>query len=244
MAIDQPEIEKMEIMASFFSYWQSPDVEIYRELDSEQFKKLSQPIRHKILSILSMGIMDDNPLTKQRMRRHVLSAPEILEQLKKQHDMPEVKKSNLYFHLQILEDEGVITVVDQIPTGKRFTTYYGRTSKIFYVKNSPDIQVTMEKRINEFSMLRQGELKELILRMNPGQDLGEIETALSLADRINVQDPELFKKWIKKNQQYTEGLDINFIAFHEFLSILNRYNEETIIGLSKLSKMLHLSDLE
>ncbi len=228
---------KEEIMTTFYSHWQN--LPIYRELDPTKFKKLSQPIRHKIIAILSTGISDINPSTNENAKRHVLSAREIMDQLKSKFEL-EVKKSNLYFHIQQLEDEGIIEMVDQIPTGKRFTTYYSRTAKVFYPKNQEE---DIREKVQEHSPLRQPEIKELIKRMNPDLSIEDIEKTMSEAEGINNFDQDLFRRWVNRNQQYTEGLDINFISFHNFISILNRYDMKTIKGLTKLAKYLKVDEL-
>lgn len=245
-SMSQREINKNDILDSslqdkkiaLFSYWDS--LPIILEMDASNFKKIAQEARHYIIKILSFGIEDEYPTTGEKVNRHVLSASEINDLLAEKYEV-KIKKSNLYFHLSALEECGCIRVVEQIPTGKRFTTYYGRTAKVFYPKGQSD---DLEEKVNSMSPLRQPEVRELIIKMNPDVDVKEIEANIKIADGINQYDPGLFKKWVNAFSEHTEGLDINFVQFHGFLSILNRYDLKTVKGLIKIAEYLGFDKLE
>ncbi|MCY3412267.1 MAG: hypothetical protein INQ03_11590 [Candidatus Heimdallarchaeota archaeon] len=236
MSTKEPSLDEYKM--SWITYW--ANLPIIKEFEEATFKKMGQSsVRHAIITILSKGIEDEEPGSGRRVRRHVLSASEIMNILESEDFDLKVKKSNLYFHLENLENIEAIKVVDQVPTGKRFTTYYGRTAKVFYVKNAR----MDDEKVKEYSPIRWSDFKSLLLRMNPDKEV-EIDKSLAQADGINKYDPNLFKNWIREFQKHTEGLDLNFVQFHGFLSILNRYtNDDTFEGLKKLAELLKIAEL-
>ena len=86
--------------------------------------KTKNKIRRNIVEILSTGINDNNQGIEKN--RRVLNAIEIQNQLKIQFN-ENVGKSNVYFHLGILEDLWMIKVVKlQIKEGRgqKYMSYY------------------------------------------------------------------------------------------------------------------------
>ncbi len=197
-------------------------------------KTFSQSIRGAIVFVLKNGIMDEFPGTSEPRRRRVLSASEIKKEIEKQLDEP-VKKANLYFHLEKLEKCGFVKEVDRIASGKRNTTYYGRTAKMFTPKYKGKIQ---------FNLHKSDQFLEILQRLNPEVSLTQLHETVNSIDGFNQYDMEAFIAWLEKEEQHLRGLDIDFVELSNGFSLLRRYSPKVIAGLAKLAKLLNLEQVD
>ncbi|MHA2253782.1 MAG: helix-turn-helix domain-containing protein, partial [Candidatus Kariarchaeaceae archaeon] len=189
--------ENIEIQKKFFDFWQ--DLENFIELDEETSKATLQEIRGSILSILAIGIDDVYPGTKKTKKRHALTAKE-LNKLVNERVGEQVKKSNLYFHLQKLEEAGLVKEIDKIPTGKRYIHYYGRTAKAYLPVHSKE-----KKMYGEFY----AKLPELIQKIQPHVSEEEIIEVVDSIEEINHKKyPSApLGQWLEAYQKHIIDLD-------------------------------------
>ncbi|MHA2251293.1 MAG: hypothetical protein ACXAD7_13100 [Candidatus Kariarchaeaceae archaeon] len=217
----------------FFKYWEDLDNVLVDE-EGEYEKIFSQVIRGAIVYVLKNGIYDEYPGTGEQRRRRVLSASEIKEEVEKRLEEP-VKKANLYFHLDKLETRGFIKVVETIASGKRNTTYYGRTAKVFSPKYTGN---------NQFVLHKSEAFVEIIQRLNPDIDKKEILNTVSMIDGFNNYDTEAYVAWLEKEEEHLRGLDIDFVELSSAFSLFRRYSPTVIEGLAKLADLLNLEQIE
>ena len=224
--------------AILFDFWQKlPVLETY---DPELYAKIVEPKpRCDILDILVVGEQEIHPITNESRVRRALTAKEIMEKLNKgieNSDDRYVKKSNLYFHLQKLEDHGIIQVVVQLPTGKRFTTYYGRRAKIITISSKENYKMG-------YNILMEREFKTFLRRLNPELQDQELDRALNLVDRKNhYQSMTKLHLWLQNHEKELQDLDLDLRRLFDLMGLIIRYDRKTFEGLAKLSQYLKLDE--
>jgi DNA-binding PadR family transcriptional regulator len=163
-------------------------------------------------------------------KRRALSAKEIGSILSNEYGL-KVKKANLYFHLQKLEDLKLLQIVDTTRTGKRFTSYYGRTAGIFLSED--DLKVMMYKIFNEENF------KILIERLNNDVLPDEFANTIKELNKLNLFDMSVFDTWTTNNQTILGPLDIELYEFFRLFSIIYRFSKTVGVALNHLSQMTY-----
>ncbi|MHA2251292.1 MAG: hypothetical protein ACXAD7_13095 [Candidatus Kariarchaeaceae archaeon] len=229
--------ENYEIKKTFFEYWKNLDI-VFLVNEKEFDKAFDNVIRQKVVTILGDGIDDEDPFTGEKRKRHVLAASELLKLVNKQLetiDEHPTKKANFYFHMQKLEDAGFIRVVDQIATGKLYTSYYGRTARVFLKEHF------MERK--HYRIQESPEFMELIRRKSNLTD----DEIISYAKKINLLndfDPTCFPRWIEENEQAVEGIDIDFRMLERLVSIIRRFSPSVGKALNDLAEIMEIKHLD
>ena len=100
-------------------------------IDVPKDKYYSHPVRSEIVRLFREGLEEKSPEGKSLVR-HALSVTEIKELLEKRKDIV-MSITNLYFHLDVLEEIGLINVVTTLqkgPHGRNKVKYFGRHGNI------------------------------------------------------------------------------------------------------------------
>lgn len=222
-----------EFIDKIFNFWKStPTVKV---LDIKTFKTIfNAEARHLIIDVLSNGISDLNPITEETEVRHALSAKEIAKAIANKHEL-KLEKSNLYFHINHLVKSELVTIVAQIPLGKRVTTYYGRSSKVC-------VTTSGDKKDHKYhEILLSDRLVDLILAKNPNLNRGVIIDDLADLETIQFYDYDIFDKWSKEAGSLIFDVDIDMRELSGFLGIMYRFNPVVGRGLAKLAEYLNFS---
>jgi DNA-binding transcriptional ArsR family regulator len=232
---EQTQVGIIETRKKFFDFWQ--ELKNFMELDEETSKVTEQEIRGTILDILAIGIDDVYPGTKKTMKRHALTAKELNKRVNERIG-EQVKKSNLYFHLQKLEEAGLVKEIDKIPTGKRYIHYYGRTAKAFLPSGHSETKEMYEILLHE-------KLPQLIQKIQPqvsDEDISEVvETLDGLFFDKYPKAP--LGKWLEAYQKHIIDLDIDIRRFIDLVGKISKYNPDTILRIQKLLKLLNFENI-
>jgi hypothetical protein len=200
-----------EVREMLIDYWNT--IPITKSVNYHEVLKQTKKIeRTYILKVLGIGIKDEM-LGKTR---HVLSANEIIHLLNKEFDF-EIAKSNLYYHLSKLHEIELLDIVIIIQKGNILTNYYAKTSKLIWYK---DWEI-----VEDHAHFQDDNLDILLKRMNKhltDQKILEMKKKLKKLDRYYHDE---FMKWIKENEEYFRGLDINFLQ--ELADLFNKINYYT-----------------
>ena len=177
------------------------------KIPNDDFKILYQENRYMILRALNKGIHE----SELDYTRHILTAHEILDYVQNNHK-EDTKLTNIYFHLQKLQEKGMIKEVTQIQTGKRPKTYYGRTAKIFL--NTEDMGYDVE---DEF-------IKKLIIiikTLQPQLDESEIKQYFQDLNEFAWENEEIILgKWFSTHKELLDKVDIDSARLYLFLAKL------------------------
>lgn len=213
-----------------YEYWN--DLQVVKEIDTETFDTLlDQEIRSAIVDKLAVGIEDE--FQDKKKIRHAMSATEIRKALnKKRSEENKINSSNLYFHLQKLEEANLVTVVGQIPTGKRLTTYYGRTAKSFVPRYTEKEKGHLCKELANEALIPYTQ------QINPDVAADEIEKIIKQANKINESNLQGYKEWIRENERSFRDIDLDFRRLLHLYNLLNNMDKDTFEALQKLSELL------
>ncbi|MHA2097437.1 MAG: hypothetical protein ACW99A_02015 [Candidatus Kariarchaeaceae archaeon] len=209
----------------FYSYWDN--LEDIKLLSPHDFKKVRQKVRSAIIQVLTKG-MEDTLIGKTLVRR-VLSASEIKFEIQKIIGF-EVKKANVYFHLQVLEEIEAIQIVGNITSNKKITAYYGKTAKAFLLTGKTEKE--------ELSLLRDQKFLNFLISINPEISKSEIRKVLNGISKIGDHDTSMFVNWMDEHGEHMRDQEVDFIEFYKLITFLKIENPEVKEAVSKLSKLL------
>jgi len=208
---------------TLFSYWNDLPNVILFELPSKIM--YSHKARGAILKLLREGTKEGDRI------RHALKVEEIRQQLQERYSI-KMSQTNLYFHLGVLEEYGVIKVVKKITEGRHNVAYYGRTSKAILTR---DPEESLEKYSAKF--IEAGRwTKAKYPDFDAGQIMGLAEEYLQIKQR---RDREL-SKWVNENEELLRLHDIDLGQVFEFLKTLDSVNPEYVDFLNKIGKTLKI----
>ncbi|MCE7734876.1 MAG: hypothetical protein GPJ54_08375 [Candidatus Heimdallarchaeota archaeon] len=219
-----------EFSEKLFKFWKTtPTVKV---LDVKTFKAIfNAEARMLIIDVLSDGFTDINPISEKSEIRHALSAKEISEAINIKHET-KLEKSNLYFHINHLVKSELVEIVAQIPSGKRVTTYYGRSSKVCVTAGG-------KENHSYHDIIQSEKLVDLIAVMNPDSDRETIIKDLQSLETLQFYDYGIFEAWSIDAGSGIFDVDIDMRQLSGFLGIMYRFNPVVGRGLEKLAKYLN-----
>lgn len=192
------EPQKKELL---FEHWhQIPAVQYH---GTEKFEVMKHQIRASFLKALRKGIKDGEKT------RHALTLKEIQPMINEDldRDKDKIPLTTLYYHKDILEDEGLIKEVLTVREGKTQSTYYGRTAK-GYVHNVQDKLDVPDP------------LKKIIFAKNPGIRDEDLEDLINhLVQHMNEVNKRI-EKWIDDNQQFIAEHELDVLDIYEMFTKL------------------------
>lgn len=219
---------------SLFDYWHNLDK--VKVLSGDEFDKQKQDIRYSICDVLAKGIDEEHPTSGEIAKRHVLNAKEIRSMVEEQLDI-EIQKSNLYFHLQKLEESGLIKVVDILKMydkqskRKKVFSFYGRTAKVF-LSSGP-------KETKQLKVIKDERLLKLLMQLNPKMQENAVKKILTTIGEIDNNDFAFFISWMNRYEKELINSEIDFRVIFDMVQILQFYDPiifKSVIELSKLLK--------
>lgn len=111
--------------------------------DTKSSLAFDHEARVAILNILARGIKDTCTSVqydeeteariemKKKITRYALSVIEIVKMSKDHKDLIDLTRNQIYHHLGVMIDSGIIEKYGTVQTGKRFTDYYRRSAKSY-----------------------------------------------------------------------------------------------------------------
>ena len=211
-----------------YSFWK--DIPLIMNMEPEKFECLKQETRNQIIEILRTGIEDKN---SEYSRRYALNAQEIRELLQKNL---KTSLQNIYFHLNILLEEGFISEIEILKEGRFNKRYYGRTAKLFLFNKFADIT---QDKVDEGKKALIDIIKAISINKLPNNTENIIE--LFLKERWDgfIQNEIRLNKWFEKNAQSLIDSNIDVKNTYElFLAlIINRSNTKYSKEMESLLKI-------
>ncbi len=209
------------------------NIPILRSVDynivSKQTKKIE---RNLILKALSIGQFEAD----LQKTRHVLSVNEIISILKIQFDF-QTATSNVYYHMKKLTEIGLLLKVSTITLGNISTSYYGKISKLIWYRDFETIE--------DHSHFTDDGLDIMLNRMDKNlnsEDIKQIKAKLKKLDRYYHND---FMLWVQENEQYLEGLELNFLQeLSDLFNKINYYTFEMAELFDQLARSMRIERLK
>lgn len=205
--LSQIDKERQEL----YTYWDHTPAILER--DHSIMEKIDEAIvRNIILKILRDGMEEE--IDGRVVSRHVLSAKELLNIVNSTLEKPlihiskskertlgirkEIKISNIYFHLERLQEYDLVGVVKIILEGRHKVTYFARKAKLFLFSGGED-----------FVSKKMGEMIEVIKILNPQIERNEIKKKLNLLLEYEDDNKGKYMEWFENNQERLKGVDFN-----------------------------------
>jgi DNA-binding transcriptional ArsR family regulator len=188
----------------------------------------SHPARSPILRILRRGVVDlfdEEP--KERVRR-ALKADEIRALLK--DEGIKMSKTNLYFHLGVLEEHGLIKIVAKLLEGRHKVAYYGRTARGIIHRDPEESLEKYRQNFAEAGKLAKAKLPEL--------DIGVVEGMAEEYLRIKQRRDAALADWMARNEELINRQGVDFYALFEFIKDLDAVSPEYVQFLRMVAERL------
>ncbi|MHA1945238.1 MAG: hypothetical protein ACXAC6_02755 [Candidatus Hodarchaeales archaeon] len=210
-----------------YEYWST--IPASKLLDVSKNVYTSNPIRISIIKILSEGLSDHSADDELKIR-HVLNVTEIKKLLYEKNDM-KISQTNLYFHLNILENAGMIKTVTTLlegPHKRNKTKYYGRVARHLFITDQEQSYERINKQFGEFKRLAE------LLKIELPENFTELPKKYV---ELSQKHYSSLAHWLSSHEAIIEREKIDDAAVFEFLKLINRYNQEhrsLLVGLSEI----------
>ena len=228
-----------------YSFWESlPPLKVITQPEEEIY---AHPARRYIIRSLRRGIVKEEDKSK---RRRALNAKEMLQLLqqtqsdtsknaaKKEEEKDAVKAislQSLYFHLQKLEDAGLVQTVTILREGRHNTAYYGRTARIYLhtdpKKNESKITGAFQA-ISEFAMIYSSNFEKAKMKVL-------LEKLLSLEG----QRRERISTWLTQHEAMIIYHDIDLTGLFKFMELIDTINPNNIELFQEIIDLLNFDSL-
>ena len=220
MSITTQELGKNEI----YTFWRS--LPLIKKVPEDKFEQVQQETRSKIIEILRTGIDDTY---SEFTRRYALNAQEIQDILTKEGIKTSLQ--NIYFHINILLEEGFIQEIAILKEGRFNKRYYGRTAKLFLFV---DFHLNKQEKYDE----AKNKLISLINIVNGKTQEDEVHPIIEkyLNEQVVIINnyDEIVNSWFEKNAE--KFIEYNIDVKETYQMILEIVSSQTQIG----KKMLEI----
>ncbi|MFX0123577.1 MAG: hypothetical protein ACFFAE_08030 [Candidatus Hodarchaeota archaeon] len=202
------------------------------------------PIRPAIMRVLRKGIEDES--TKQK--RYALNAREIKQELDKDESLlkslgqkkqqtqgkekipSEISYTNLYFHLNKLQEVGAIyTVVIAIERSHRIA-YYGRTAHVILIRELETILPRYEEIFEEFS--------RFVKILNPDINVEEIRKIPEQYYKLKNEREWIIAQWVADHAHILREENLDLTTIFSAVKIIDTINPKYKTLLGKLADFL------
>jgi DNA-binding transcriptional ArsR family regulator len=194
-----------------FDHWEN--IPSFEYVDLPKDKYYSHPVRREIIRLLKEGIEEETPDGKKKVR-HALNVIEIKEILEKRKNI-DMTPTNLYFHLDILQEVGLIKVVATLqkgPHGRNKVKYFGRVARNLFVSSE---DLTISHYTEQF-----GEFQKLAKFLN----LSLPDNYAELPQKLLETKQEFYKvlgTWLIEHEDLIVRENLDLGALYEFLKVIN-----------------------
>ncbi|WP_455463951.1 winged helix-turn-helix domain-containing protein [Candidatus Hodarchaeum mangrovi] len=204
-----------------YDYWNS--IPSYKFVDVEKDKYFNQPIRRAIIRVMRKGFEEDEG------KRHVLNVIEIQSLLKEKEGI-DITKTNLYFHLNILEELNLIKTVTTLlegPFKRNKTKYFSRVARNLFISDECMNLSETQKYCMEFKKL--AEIKGFSLPANYNELPKKIiDTQFDFERKLG--------KWLVENEEIIGEENMNNIF--QIVKMINYINPKYINLYKELFEIL------
>jgi DNA-binding transcriptional ArsR family regulator len=170
----------------------------------------SHPARSEILRILKQGLDDGR-------RRYALNAQEIRKLLKKNSNIT-LSATNVYFHLNALEEHNLIQVVATILEKRHKVTYYGRSAQHLFVRPA-------ESRLQSYVELSQ-EFSKFAKALDLDFNFRKLEKLPEDYHNLKRKREEILGRWISSNEEIVEKENLDLNRIFDFMKLIDSVNSE------------------
>jgi hypothetical protein len=208
------DLEMTDELQILYDYWDK--IPPFEYIDVPKEKYYSHPVKSEIIGLFREGIEEKSPEGKTKVR-HALNVLEIKELLEKRKDIV-MSSTNLYFHLDILREIGLVKIVATLqkgPHGRNKVKYFGRVARNLFVSSEQITLSSYTKRFNEFQKLAN------ILQFSLPKDY------LNLPQKLLETKQQYYKvlgNWLVDHEDLIAKEKLDMGALYDFLKMINEIN--------------------
>ena len=218
----EKEITKRELL---YSYWEKIPMVVNIELHSEEV--LSHEVRHIIIHYMRKG-KEEKWIDESKRIRHAFSAKELLDIANKKME-EEMKLQSLYFHLQKLQEIGLVEVICMLHEGRHNIAYFGRTARGFNFISKKDLS----KYDDYFK--EGGKLAHALNHNFPESKFTEL---LKRFKEINKEEEKKISNWLQEKEQFMIENNIDSATIFSFLKRINYHNQKMTKLMEEVAELL------
>ena len=144
-----------------------------------------------------------------------------------------ITRTKLYFHLNLLEEAGMIIVVATIlegPHKRNKTKYYGRASRSLFITDQEMSLKQYQTRFVEYEKLAK------LLDIELPQNFSKLPKEILETDQKRYTK---LAKWLSKHENLIEANNIDFSEIFEFMKYIDRVNPDHMEILNQLNDNFH-----
>ncbi|UCG01716.1 MAG: hypothetical protein JSW11_19155 [Candidatus Heimdallarchaeota archaeon] len=197
-----------------FDYWDK--IPSFAYIDVPKDKYYSHPVKSEIIGLLREGIEEKSSEGKSKVR-HALNVIEIKEFLERKRDI-NMSSTNLYFHLDILQEIGLIKIVATLqkgPHGRNKVKYFGRVARNLFVGSEKISLLNYTKRFEEFQKLAN------ILELSLPSDYSILPQKLL---ETKQQYYKVLGNWLVDHEDIIAKEKLDIGTLYDFLKMINEIN--------------------
>ncbi|MFX1285591.1 MAG: hypothetical protein ACFFB5_18270 [Promethearchaeota archaeon] len=197
-----------------FDHWDK--IPSFAYIDVPKDKYYSHPVKSEIVKLLREGIEEMSPDGRSVMR-HALNVIEIKELLEKRKEIV-MSSTNLYFHLDTLQEIGLIKVVATLqkgPHGRNKVKYFGRVARNLFVGSEKISFESYTKRFNEFQKFAN------ILELSLPKDYSNLPQKLL---ETKQQYYKVLGNWLVDHEDIIAKEKLDMGVLYDFLKMINEIN--------------------
>ncbi|MFX0016478.1 MAG: hypothetical protein ACFFB2_15760 [Promethearchaeota archaeon] len=197
-----------------FDHWH--EIPSSKYLDVSKDKYYSHPVKREIVKLLREGIEDKSPDGRSTVR-HALNVQEIKDLLRQRKDII-MSPTNLYFHLDSLQEMGFIKIVTALQKGRygrNKVKYFGRVARNLFV-SSEEVSISeYNERFDEFKKLAG------LLDISLPRDYSELPQKLLETKQHYYK---VLGNWLVEHEELIVEENLNLGVLYDFLKLINGIN--------------------
>lgn len=197
-----------------FDHWDK--ISSYEYVDVPKDKYYSHPVKSEIVRILREGIEEESPNGKSKVR-HALNVIEIRDILERRKNIV-MSPTNLYFHLDVLQEMGLIKIVATLqkgPHGRNKVKYFGRVARNLFVSSEAVSLSKYSEQFVEFQKLAN------ILQLSLPKNYSNLPQLLL---KTKQQFYKVLGNWLVDHEELIEREKLDLGILYEFLKMINGIN--------------------
>ncbi len=216
------ELKKREIL---YSYW--PKIPLVVSIDTPVDEVLTHEVRTLIIYSLRKG-KEEKWINGTKRIRHAFSVKEILDMANKKLD-EEMKIQSMYFHLQKLQDYGLIDVVTTLHEGRHNIAYFGRTARGFVFESKKD-----KTKYDDYF----AEAAKFAKALNSKVSEEQFKELLSEFKAINAESDKEIVQWLQEQAEFINENNIDAAPMFSLLRRINYQNSKMTALLEKVAELI------
>ncbi|MHA2295506.1 MAG: winged helix-turn-helix domain-containing protein [Candidatus Hodarchaeales archaeon] len=217
-----------------YNFWESlPALKIITSSKEEIF---GHKLRLVIIRLLREGVLEINEDIKQKQRRRALSAREIQKTLlEEESEFKDLSLQSLYFHLQKLEEAGLIQTITILREGRHNIAFYGRTARIFLFGDFAKEQKEYSRAFHEITRFAKSK--------NPDVKDEEIDIFLNRFLEYEKKRKQRISDWLIQHESIIAENNIDLSYLYKFIELVDSINPEYIKIFKELLEILILESI-